>query len=248
AVSEEMLAGAAKFLKDRLVLAAANLRFAGQRERNVRGWMLFALARLQPTAIKDTPKVVSVLDNLYAERDELSDYGRALLAITLAELGQVDRARTVVENLENTAQEDLEAATVCWARKGGWWYWWHDDVETTAMALRALLRTLPEHRYVNMAANWLVQNRRGSKWYSTKQTALAIYALLEYAKRGDQLVPDMKVNIALDDLVSKTVRITKVNLLDHDARLALAGQEVPVGFHELSVERQGKGLLDTAGT
>jgi len=246
AVPGRLLDGAIKFLQSRLAAAAGDLRFASARTENTRAWMLFALGRLEPRAIREDGKIRAVLDHLYEVRDDLSDYGRALVALALGQAGQDRRARIVVENFENTAVEDAEAATVFWGSRRGWYHWWQDDVETTAMVLRALLRIGPKHRYADMAANWLIQNRRGSHWYSTKQTALALYALLEYAKRGDQLVPDMRVSINLDGRIAKTSRITKDNLLDHDARLLLTGTDMAPGFHELTVSRQGKGLVDAA--
>jgi len=232
---------AVKFLKNRISRRVATASVLGSEELETLAWIVFSVAELQGERCAGNGDVERALEILYDRRDGLSDYGRALLAMALARSGARQRARVVAENFENTAREDKDAGTVWWGGAGPHGRWYRNEVETTAMVLRALLRTAPEHRFVHMAADWLVRSRRGDRWFSTKQTALAIYALLEYARKTSQTDLDAALAVSVDGTPLGRVRLTKEGLFDPDATARLSAADLPAGRHEIRVRKAGRG-------
>jgi hypothetical protein len=111
------------------------------------------------------------------------------------------------------------------------------------MVLRALLAIRPDDPHVDGAVNWLVRNRKGARWHSTKDTAFAVYAMAEYLAHSGELEADMTVTVTLDDSVTRSFRITPENVLTFDAKLIFAPQHASPGQHEVRIEKDGKGSV-----
>ncbi|MBI4325878.1 MAG: alpha-2-macroglobulin [Chloroflexi bacterium] len=71
-------------------------------------WMLHALAVFHATAKKDQigEFQTKAFDNLWTNRDKLNAYTRALLALSAHHFGFADKAKVLVENLENGVKTD----------------------------------------------------------------------------------------------------------------------------------------------
>jgi uncharacterized protein YfaS (alpha-2-macroglobulin family) len=64
------------------------------------------------------------------------------------------------------------------------------SVEATAFAVQALVRRDPRNPVVERAVRWLLANRSGGHWGTTKRTAMALYGLLGYMQaRGETAQP-----------------------------------------------------------
>ncbi|NOT02075.1 MAG: hypothetical protein HOP29_15795 [Phycisphaerales bacterium] len=214
----------------------------GANDANVRMWMLYALATVDPGLLRDAP-TRTALDQAFEKRDDLTDYTRAMLAIALHAAGDRDRAAVVIENLENTVHVDETTQTASWGHRTGYRFWYDNGLESTAMVLRALLAVAPDHKHVNMAGTWLVRNRQGAHWYSTKDTAFAIYALTDYLLHTGELDADMTVTVTYDRDVKRSFRITPENVLTFDARMILAPQHVTPGKHTVRIDKDGRGTV-----
>ncbi|MDQ2798468.1 MAG: hypothetical protein M3Y13_02360, partial [Armatimonadota bacterium] len=129
-------------------------------QRDLAVWEAFALSHSAGNFPASGRRVVSTV---YAKRDKLSAYGQALLALTLHNLGENDKAQIVCRNLENTATTDRENGTASWKTDYGyWWDWYNNDTETTAWVLQAYVAILPKSDLSPMLVKWLVNNKRGS--------------------------------------------------------------------------------------
>jgi uncharacterized protein YfaS (alpha-2-macroglobulin family) len=74
-------------------------------------------------------------------------------------------------------------------------------VEATALAVQALVRRNPRNPLLERAVRYLLLNRSGGYWGSTKQTAMAIYGLLAFMQaRGETAQP-----FAVDVFVNGTL-------------------------------------------
>ncbi len=208
---------------------------------NLRAWILYALTTADALDRSD-PRTRGVVDDVYAGRDDLTDYGRAMLALVL-HAGGDERADVVIDNLENTVRIDEETQTASWGRATGYWRWYDNGLEATSMVLRALLTVRPDHPHVDGAVNWLVRNRKGARWHSTKDTAFAVYAMSEYLAHSGELDADMTVTVTLDDSVTRSFRITPENVLTFDAKLIFAPHHASPGEHEVRIEKDGKGSI-----
>ena len=207
---------------------------------NTRVFALYAISRTGVESLR-LPKVSAEMDRLYENRDGLTDYGRAYLALTLHTAGRTDQADIVVGNFDNTAKVDVGTHTACWGGREGWWYWYDGAEETTAWVLQALLTVRPDDKYVPMAVNWLASNRRELAWGNTKATAMAVYALARYARTAGELDCDQTIEVAIDGTADRTVRVNRDNLLLSDDRIELSAQQLPPGKHTVSIRRSGTG-------
>jgi len=129
------------------------------------------------------------IDELWAARSRMSATGRALLLMVL------DRRKDA--RAANAASELLDSAQT----RGdlSWWSVAADplledfadtSVEASALALQALSARDPRNPILERVARWLVVNRTGGYWISTKQTSLALQGLLAFTRaRGEQPSP-----------------------------------------------------------
>ncbi|MFW6189833.1 MAG: MG2 domain-containing protein [Planctomycetota bacterium] len=186
------------------------------------------------------------VDRLYEDRDELNLYGKALLTLALHNLGERDRAETVLRNIMQYLRQN-EETEVAWFRtpRQGWWYWWNNDIETNAWCLRALVRVRPRSPVAPRLVKWLLENRRnGYYWRSTRDTTLCVSAMSEFVLATGEGRPDYTLTVGLDDgAVEKTVRITKDNFFTYDNRLVVEGRALSGGRHTLTIRKDGPGAV-----
>jgi len=208
---------------------------------NTRAYVLYALGRADAKQLRQA-KIAAELKRLFDARDELSDCGRAMLAMALRAAGKGNEATVVVENLENTAILDEKLGTAHWGQIDGWWYWYHGATETTSWVLQAMLDVRPDDKHVPMAVNWLVANRREGYWHNTKTTAMAVYALARYAKVAGELDCDQTFEVTFGG-VTRTVHVTRENVFTAEDRVVIPAGQLPPGKHAVKVVRKGKGNL-----
>jgi len=130
---------------------------------------------------------------------KLSGRGRALCALAFFELGNDVEAQRLVAEILQTAK-----------REGKWLYWtglqdeecrWWDggaNVEATAWSLKAVMRADPKDRRAAAIAGWLLQRRSGDRWISTRDTAIALMALIEYLSGIKEPNPNCTAVIAVN--------------------------------------------------
>ncbi len=157
-----------------------------------RAFMIYALAE---TGGVETQHV----DALFADRDKLQPYGRALLALTLKYRKDDHRAQEVAAAIERSASGDRTTAHWESRRKEMLDFAEWNDTEATALSLKALARIKPQSSLLSRAARWLVSNRPNSYyWSSTKDTAFAIFGLIDYLKVSRELSPNYDVEVYLN--------------------------------------------------
>ena len=183
------------------------------------------------------------LEELYAKRDKLGPYGRALLALALQERKD-GRAKEIANVIAGAAQQDEFEAHWQTARVNDYGRDVYLDAEATALSLKALSQIDPNNSLLPKAARWLVKNRRnGYYWLSTKETAFAIYGLTDYLKASKELSPDYSFEIYLN---GAQVAAQKVGASDATNAQALVitkkGGEVGTN-NQIRIVKHGKGAL-----
>ena len=111
-------------------------------------------------------------DRLLAKKDELTSYARALLALTLHRAGRAEAAQVVKALVAGAMQDHWESPN---RRRP----WENLSIETTAYALQALVAVDPGNPLIPVGREWLLSQRHGNHWRSTKDTAVAISTLLK---------------------------------------------------------------------
>ncbi|MDF1837779.1 MAG: alpha-2-macroglobulin family protein [Planctomycetota bacterium] len=180
---------------------------------NMKAWMLHALCEVRRVQQPSDPSKNSAATfaALYAKRTGLSPYGRALLTLCAKSLGKDDEARVLVDNLANgvirgdasssqitNASGGKSLETAHWGSQGIYRHWSQGAVESTAFTLRALLAVDPTHELVQPTMTWLVNNRRGAQWGSTRDTAICVLALCDYLKSSGETTGSASYEVWVD--------------------------------------------------
>jgi uncharacterized protein YfaS (alpha-2-macroglobulin family) len=178
------------------------------------------------------------LNDLYANRAKLTAYGRALLALGLKERGDERRAQSVAADIERSAKGSGAEA-----------FWDNNNVEATALSVKALARLLPASEVLPRAARWLVKSRRfGYYWLSTRETAFAIFGLIDYVKVSKELDPDYAVEVYVNGQQVLQKQVTAADATSTQVfTLQRKGGEVGAA-NEVRVVKHGHGMLYLATT
>jgi uncharacterized protein YfaS (alpha-2-macroglobulin family) len=182
-------------------------------------------------------------NDLFARRGELQPYGRALLALTLNLRREDGRARQVageigqsmIANDYDAHWESKRAAMLDFAET--------NDIEATALSLKALSRISPQNPSLVKVARWLVMNRRnGYYWDSTKQTAFAIFGLVDYVKASRELSPDYTFEVYVNGQQVASQRVTAANATSQTLSLERKAGDV-ARSNQIRVVKRGSGVL-----
>ena len=182
------------------------------------------------------------LEKIFSERGNLQPYGRALLALTLKQRKDDKRAREVAAEIEQTVTADDFSAHWESHRKLMLDFAESNDTEATALSLKALARIKPDSALLPRVARWLVSNRdHGFYWDSTKDTAFAVFGLIDYLKVSRELSPDYDMEVYLNG----------ENVLTQHVSSAAASQTFSInrkaadvaGTNEIRVVKRGKGMI-----
>jgi hypothetical protein len=221
--------------------------------RDLQSWMLHACAATGPNISAPERKAI---DNIWAKRENLNAYSRALFAWTVHAYGEKDKAAVLARNLENGLHRDENSGTsiilkgganlptVHWGATGGWWHWSEGPVETTAFALRALLAIDPQNKLADPAANWLVKNRRGAQWSNTRDTAITLLALTDFVKQSGELKAEGEYAITVNSSEIASKKFTPQDALNAPSRFEIDAKFLRDGANEIRIVRKsGQGAL-----
>jgi len=202
-------------------------------DQETRAYMIYALVLSGATDSK-------YLEGLYAERERLQPYGRALLALALKQNGD-NRAAEVASKIESSARVNEFDADWQTHRVNDYGRDVTLDVEATALSLKALAQISPNSTLLPKAARWLVGKRRhGYYWLSTKETAFAIYGLTDYVKASRELTPDYTFEVYLN---GSQIMSQRVNSAANPPLLVLKkGAEVG-SANQIRIVKHGRGAL-----
>jgi uncharacterized protein YfaS (alpha-2-macroglobulin family) len=114
-----------------------------------------------------------------------------------------------------------------------------NDTEATALSLKALATIKPDSGLLPKVARWLVSNRRNSHyWSSTKDTAFAIFGLIDYLKVSKELSPNYEVEVYLN---GENVLTERVSSPSKSFSIIRKAEEV-AGTNEIRIVKRGSGL------
>jgi uncharacterized protein YfaS (alpha-2-macroglobulin family) len=155
-----------------------------------RAYVVYALA-----TTGGAPK--DALDKAWDNRDKLSDEGLALVGLALD--SAVDsRAKDAAQLLERKAKTTGNDAYWAGNYDGLLDYWDDTSPETTAFALKLLVRQDRSSGLLPKAAVWLAKHRDGDYWHSTKQTAMVIQGLTDYLALSGELANTSDVEVLVN--------------------------------------------------
>jgi alpha-2-macroglobulin len=168
---------------------------------------------------------------------EMSPYGLALSVLAFAAQEREVEANLYLDLLLSRV---TERERVAYWEPGAPRYFWNDDrVEATAYGLEALARLRPDEPLIAKIVNWLLLERRGARWVSTKDTAAVVKAALVLAERTGEAAADYQVGITLNgqELGLESIQGQAARSLE----IPLEGFQV--GRNRLELEVEGSGSL-----
>jgi hypothetical protein len=216
------------------------LRFWGggqaHSEWNTRAFMLYALAQAAPEKIDP-----NILAQTKAHVGNLNPYAIAVLGLAEHILGDDATARDLAGELDKRATDD--GPYTFW-RGDTWHYAWEDDpIETTAYALRLELAVDPSSPRIARAVAFLRAQRQGNWWFTTKDTAAAIYALSEaYKPDASEFHPNETVSVLVDGRVLRTLHVASPIIDAADASVVVPASQLHDGS-TISFRTKGSGAL-----
>jgi uncharacterized protein YfaS (alpha-2-macroglobulin family) len=200
---------------------------------DLRAYAVYALA-----TTGGAPK--DALDKAWSSRDKLSDEGLALVGLALDAAGD-SRAHDASLLLEKKARTDDTDAYWTGTYDGLLEYWDDTSAETTAFALKLMIKQDRSSSLLPKAAMWLGKHRDGDYWHSTKQTAMVIGGLTDYLSLSGELANSTDVEVLVNG-----ASVGKRHFGPEDAFSPPWKIEVPAaqasGGGQVTVRKSGNGI------
>jgi uncharacterized protein YfaS (alpha-2-macroglobulin family) len=176
-----------------------------------------------------------------ARRDDINNYGQALLALAARYQNDAATASRLADRLAANAQTTGSSAT--WSGKS-WHYNWQDDqVETSAFVVKALLEIRGETDLVKKGIHFLLSQKKGDAWENTRQTAMVIYALVDYIKGSHELDPNYNLVVRVNGREVFNRRMTKADIFSPEQQVKVTREMLKQGENVVTIEKSGSGRL-----
>lgn len=235
-VDLEVMEQAVSYLRGQLY---ANAREVVSWRVNRRVYLLYVLAEY--INLVPGEKEVGELGRailLFDDREKLSVYGRATLAVTLGLLEPEEESRV------NTLLSDL-AGDALYSATGTHWeeaqpdYWnMNTDTRTSAIVLWAMARHNPQSELLPNAVRWLMNVRKEGHWETTQVSAWSSMALIAYMRASGELAGEFDYRVTLNGEVFLDGAVDRENI---DESVL-----VQVEIAELLLEESNRLLIERA--
>jgi len=169
------------------------------------------------------------------QRAGLSDWGRAILAATLAETGARKEANALLDNIW-TRFSDQGFSPAEGAR------WW-PDIECAAALLSASCKLTPRDPRAPALVRWILAHRHGNYWYSTRATAAVLRALSAYLVTTRELEPDMQATVAVNGRAVAAKRFAAADVFNPQFDLTVNARDLGADKVSVVIEKSGTGRL-----
>jgi len=209
-------------------------------------YMIYSLSTAMKNQSSDRDNYVEIINILL--RKDLKSYPLSLLAISLKNMNETQKAKDVAARLKKQVSEEKSFAF--WGGEEWHYRWQNDNVQGTAFAVKAILNVEGNSDLIAKAVRWLLLKRQGYSWRSTQETAVVLFALTDYLKMTKELDPDFSVKIFLNDKEVFKKSFGKSDVFKQSETLKFSGSELKTlkkGNNKLRIEKSGKGILYVSG-
>jgi hypothetical protein len=176
-----------------------------------------------------------------AQKPKLSNESLGWIALAFNQLGRRDEAKAVLSRLESRAISEPNMTHWTWGNASDDYVW--GDIEPTAVALQAMLAIEPSNPRVLSAVRWLMANRQGDAWYSTRDSAMVLYAMANYLKMSKELSPDFDAVVSINGREIGRKHFGKDSLFNPEYEIDVDGKSLPKGRNSLEIVKTGAGSL-----
>jgi hypothetical protein len=178
------------------------------------------------------------LDLQWSRQKDLQPETLAMTGLAMLESGD-NRAAQVATLLESIATKQGIVA-----------YWkgsyvplldadYENDAEATAFAVRLISRVDPKSPLLPAAAQWLMLNRDGAVWwYSTEQTAMVLFGLVDYLAVSHELDSDFTAEIVVNGSTVGQRHFTAANAISGASlTVDLDAASLPPDKNQIQIKR-----------
>lgn len=228
-VSEQAIEAAVGYMSESLARAGA----VNAREYAFSAFVLAEYGRLEDASLDKFVRFAKQSLGASAGSDPLTV---AYITLAASCVGQDELATAGAQRLGAMAARDSGQAY--WRTQNAECWWRNETAESTAWAMMALLRADPGSPLLPEAARHLATARTGSQWRSTRESAAAVLALVEYMiQAGDDVLSERKAVVSVN---GKETVSTTLGSIVIDPDLIVPGRNV------ISLTAQGGTLLYSA--
>jgi len=209
-------------------------------------YMIYSLSTALQNQSYDKENYIETIDILLGK--DLKSYPLSLLAISLKNMNEIQKAKDVVARLKKQVSEEKSFAF--WGGEEWHYRWQNDNVQGTAFAVKAILNIEGNSELISKAVRWLLLKRQGYSWRSTQETSVVLFALTDYLKITKELNPNYAVKIFLNDKEIFRKNFDKSDVFKQSQTITLNGNELNIlkkGNNKLRIEKSGKGILYISG-
>jgi hypothetical protein len=173
----------------------------------------------------------------------MTPFGHAYAAHVFWRLKRDQEGDDQLERALDGSRED-PIAGVYWTPEKISWLWYSDTLEKHAFFLRTLLTRKPNDPRIPGMVKWVLFNRKGNEWKSTKAAAAAIYSLLDVMKKRGSLEHGDEFHIAWGDKVDEKIKVGPTDWLAKPMSWDRKGSDAPSNPTERDlphVDKKGPG-------
>lgn len=179
----------------------------------------------------------AIWDALWERRADLDSYSIAALGMAAYESGWQDRFQLAVGLLETRSK-----------RSQGMLFWESPDSynyitgqAATALALRVLKRAGRSAADLEPAVRWLLVNRQGGYWVSTRDTALVLLSLVEHVEN----IPVRRISaeVTVNGKPAGSVEFNPANFHATPQRVSVPANLLAKGRNTIGLRLEGEGPL-----
>jgi len=210
-------------------------------DATTKAYMFYSLAIAGEKDDKLFEKNIAKL-NTNSNAKDVNDYTRSLIAITYKLNGNNEKALENLNLLYKNVKQTGEGAAY-WEGKEFHYRWQDDKVQTTAMALKAIILIDNNNDLKDKVVRWLMTQRLGTAWRNTQETALVIYAITDYLKYSNELDPDYTVKVLVNGQIAAEKNMTKDDVYKKSNFIKIDNNILKAGVNEIKIEKSGKGKI-----
>ena len=171
---------------------------------------------------------------------KLTPFGKAYLASVWFRLKNEKRGNEVLDMALDESRED-KIAGVYWAPEKYSWIWYSDSVEKHAFFLKLLSDFRPEDKRIKGMVQWLLLNKKGNSWKSTRASAAAIYSILNFMDKTGALASNEAFTVKWGR-TKDSFTVKSDEFLEKPVRLEKRGMDITSLDSKAEVAKEGKGF------
>lgn len=225
---------------DRGTRKLSSMLDAKELDATTKAYMLYILSLSTKVITVIDPHVVAAQIRSFSPKDP-NNYAIALLALANQNAGNRSEALACIRQLERAKK--FQDRLTYWDGKSWHYDWQNDNVETTALALKAILNVRGDGTDVKDGIRWLLTRRKGFSWESTRQTAMTLFTLVDYMHMSKEMNPDYVIRVFVNDQNVWQKKMTRSDVFVTDQRIRIDSKYLRSGLNSIRYEKSGDGTI-----